>query len=182
MPGMNRTNNTFSAMDARNVCTPYQAMATIPRTSAVNRAPQMPQEAADHGVGRARVVAHEAGHAAAAEDDQRAAEDAQRDLDRAQPEQEQPRGEGVVADVVRVVHPEAEQAVGLPAPFVRFGRAQVGVVEPAFGVLGRERGLVDDGMDGHCLLRLLVVDVRGSRSAGQGVSGQPVMRLGRGDA
>ena len=44
MPGMNRTSNTFSATEARNVCTPYQAMATMPRTSAVNRAPQTPQD------------------------------------------------------------------------------------------------------------------------------------------
>ena len=40
---MNRTSSTFRASDARNVWMPYQAIATMPRTRAVNRAPQMPQ-------------------------------------------------------------------------------------------------------------------------------------------
>ena len=43
MLGMNRTSSTLSAIEARNVWMPMPAIATIPRTSAVNFAPQMPQ-------------------------------------------------------------------------------------------------------------------------------------------
>jgi hypothetical protein len=80
-------------------------------------------------------VAHEAGHAATAEDDQRAAEDAKRHLNGAEAQQEQPGRECVVARVVCVVHPQREQAVGRPFALMGLCGLQVLVVQPPFRVL-----------------------------------------------
>ena len=143
--------------------------------------PDAPAQPADDGVGRAGVVTHEPGHAAAAEDDERAAEDAERDLDGAEAEQEQPRGEGVVADVVRVVHPQGEEAVGVPVPLLRRRRPEVVVVEPARRVLRGERRLVDLG--GCRRSARVPCGLSGfERGGGGACSGQPSTSFGRGGA
>ena len=101
-------------------------------------APDAPRHPGYDRVRCAGVMAHEAGHAAAAEDDERAAEDSERHLNRAEADQEEACGEGVVTGVVRVVHPQREQAVGRPLALVRFGGLEVLVVEAPFGILSRK--------------------------------------------
>jgi hypothetical protein len=88
-------------------------------------------------------MAHEPGHAAAGEDDERTAEDAQRDLDRAEADQEQAGRERVIARVVCVIHPQREQAVGRPLALVRFGGLEVLVVETPVRILSRQGNRVE---------------------------------------
>src|SRR6185369_14659077 len=101
-------------------------------------APDAPRHPRYDRVRRAGVMAHEPGHAAAGEDDESAAEDSEGYLNRAEADQEQACGEGVVAGVVRVVHPQREQAVGRPPALVRFGGLEVFVVETPFRILSRQ--------------------------------------------
>ena len=180
-PGKKRTQQHLQgdATPGTSGCRTRRSPPT-PRTSAGEAgSPDAPAQPAHDRVRRAGVVAHEAGHAAAAEDDQRAAEDAERDLDRAQAEQEQPGRERVVADVVRVVHPQREQAVRRSsARSLGSAGLQVVVVEPTVGVLGRERA-----WSTSCvvigLLRLLGCGTGVVRQSDgvQGGSGQPVTAL-----